>query len=64
MSNKSGIIGDIIHGNIGRNGITTSETTGARITAIIVGHAGIRIAITGTTPGAIITDTTIIVGHA
>ncbi len=63
MSNRSGTIGAIIHGNTGRNGIITSETIGVRITAIIVDRAGIHTVITGTMPGATITGTTITVGH-
>ncbi|MEJ5021454.1 hypothetical protein WH297_17215 [Ochrobactrum vermis] len=63
MSNRSGTIGAIIHGNTGKNSIITSETIGVRITAIIVDRAGIHTAITGTILGVTITDTTITVGH-
>jgi len=57
MLSRPGIIADIIHGNIGRSGITISATIGARITGITVDHAGIHTAITDTTAGVIIIGT-------
>ncbi|KAB2678834.1 hypothetical protein [Brucella tritici] len=63
MSNRSGTIGAIIHGNIGTSGIITSGTIGVRITGIIAGRAGIRTAITGIMRGAVIIDITITASH-
>jgi len=62
MLSRSGIIVDIIRGNTGRSGITTSAIIGARTTDITVDHGGIHTAITDMTAGVITIGTTTTVG--